>query len=267
MAAMNGSRIQALVLRYTFLYTRSVPRVTELFFWPVMDLVVWGLLTQYLQTSAFQVPGFIKFLIGAMIFWDILYRAQQGVTLSFLEDVWSRNLLNIFVAPITLAEFITATFLVGMVRILITMTVLVTLAATLYAFNIFTLGWALIPLFFNVLLMGWVMGMVTTALITRWGQAAEALAWGVPFLIQPLCAVFYPLSTLPAWLRPFSVCIPATHVFEGMREVLAGQGLSWSRVGAAFGLNVLCLIAAGAFFHYMFTQARAKGLLAKLGTQ
>ena len=113
------------------------------------------------------------------------------------------------------------------------MTVLVTLAATLYAFNIFTLGWALIPLFFNVLLMGWVMGMVTTALITRWGQAAEALAWGVPFLIQPLCAVFYPLSTLPAWLRPISVCIPATHVFEGMREVLAGQGLSWRREGAA----------------------------------
>jgi ABC-2 type transport system permease protein len=264
---MNLSRIQALVLRYTYLYTRSVPRVTELFFWPVMDLVVWGLLTQYLQSAQFNVPGFIKFLIGAMIFWDILYRAQQGVTLSFLEDSWSRNLLNIFVAPITLWEFVTATYLVGLVRITITVTVLVVLAATLYAFNIFTLGWALIPLVLNLLLMGWAMGMVTTALITRWGQAAEALAWGVPFLIQPFCAVFYPLATLPAWFRPIALCIPATHVFEGMREVLAGQGLSLTRLGAAFGLNLLYLAAAGAFFHYMFTQARRRGLLAKLGTQ
>ena len=264
---MSWQRIHALVLRYTYLYTRSVPRVTELFFWPVMDLVVWGLLTQYLQSAAFHVPGFIKFLIGAMIFWDILYRAQQGVTLSFLEDSWSRNLLNIFVAPITLAEFVTATYLVGLVRITITVAVLVGLAAALYAFNLFVLGWALIPLVINLLLMGWAMGMVTTALITRWGQAAEALAWGVPFLIQPFCAVFYPLDTLPAWLWPVALSIPATHAFEGMREVLAGHGLPWTRIGTAFALNLIYLAAAGWFFRYMFTQARAKGLLAKLGTQ
>ena len=265
---LNWAHIRALVLRYTFLYTRSVPRVLEMFFWPVMDLLVWGLLTRYLMTAPFQVPGFIKFLIGAMIFWDILYRSQQAVTISFLEDVWARNLLNIFVAPIRVGEFIVATYCVGFVKILVTVGVLVTLAGVFFApYNLFDLGLSLIPFFINLLVMGWAMGMVTTALILRWGQAAEALAWGIPFLMQPFCAVFYPLDTLPKWLQPVALSIPATYVFEGMRQVLAGRGLSIRHMFLAFGINLLYLAGAALFFRHMFRQARARGLLAKLGTQ
>jgi ABC-2 type transport system permease protein len=264
---MNWGRVRALALRYTFLYTRSVPRVLEMFFWPVMDLLVWGFLTVYLMRVEHRVPAMFTFLIGAMIFWDILYRAQQAVTISFLEDIWARNLLNIFVAPVRVGEFIAATYVVGFVKILITVAVLAALALGLYKWNLFDMGFALAPLFVNLLLMGWAVGMVTTALIMRWGQAAEALAWGIPFLIQPVSAVFYPLDVLPAWLQPISLCIPATHVFEGMRHVLAGKGLSAHHLGWAVGLNLLYLAGAGLFFRWMFGMARQKGLLAKLGTQ
>ncbi|MCD6338610.1 MAG: ABC transporter permease, partial [Verrucomicrobia bacterium] len=215
----------------------------------------------------FGVPNLIKFLIGAMIFWDILYRAQQGVTLSFLEDVWSRNLINLFVAPITLGEFTAATCIVGLIRIGATFFVLAALAQILYAFNIFMLGLSLIPFFVNLLLMGWALGMITTGLIIRYGQAAEALAWGVPFFVQPFCAVFYPVETLPAWIRPFSEAIPATHVFEGMRAVIAGKGMDWGALAGAYGLAALYLLGAAWFFGRMFRSAREKGLLAKLGTQ
>jgi ABC-2 type transport system permease protein len=263
---MNWGRVQGLVLRYTYLYTRSAPRVAEVFFWPVMDLVVWGLVTRYLESSAVNVPGFIKFLIGGMIFWDVLYRAQQGVTLAFLEDIWARNLLNVFVAPVRISEFVAATYIVGLVRIVVIVTVLTALALA-FDFNLFVIGWGLIPFFANLLLMGWAMGMVTTALIMRWGQASEALAWGIPFLVQPFCAAFYPLSTLPGWLQPIAQVIPATHVFEGMRAVLAGKGISAGHLLAAFGLNAVYLAAAAWFFRFMFHKAREKGLLAKLGTQ
>lgn len=264
---MNWQRIGALVLRYTFLYTRSLPRVFEIFFWPVMELFVWGMVTQYLRSGPYQLPSFINFLLGGMIFWDILYRAQQGTTISFLEDIWARNLMNIFVAPVRVSEFVIATYLVGFFKILITVGVLGILASTLYQFNLLAMGWALIPLFANLLIMGWAVAMVTTGMIMRWGQASEALAWGIPFLIQPFCAAFYPLNSMPAWLQPIALAIPATHVFEGMREVLAGHGLSLNRILAAAGLNVLYLIAAGLFFRFMYGQAREKGLLAKLGTQ
>ncbi|HUK83446.1 MAG TPA: ABC transporter permease [Verrucomicrobiae bacterium] len=264
---MNLKRIGALALRYTFLYTRSVPRVAEMFFWPVMDLLVWGFITVYLMRMDNRVPAMVTFLLGSMIFWDILYRAQQAVTISFLEDIWARNLLNIFVAPIRIGEFIAATYVVGFVKILITVAVLASLAWWLYSWNLFQMGFGLIPLFINLLLMGWAVGMVTTALIMRWGQSAEALAWGIPFLIQPVAAVFYPLNVLPKWIQPISLSIPATHVFEGMRQVLNGKGLSAQHLTWAFGLNIIYLIAAALFFRYMFNVAREKGLLAKLGTQ
>jgi len=266
---VSWHRIQALVLRYTYLYARSVPRVTEIFFWPLMDLLVWGYVTLYLQrVSNISGPSRVfMFLLSAMIFWDILYRAQQGVTLSFLEDVWARNLLNVFVAPVRVGEFVLATYIVGLVRIAITICVLSVLAYALYSFNIFSLGMSLLPFFANLVLMGWALGMVTTALIMRWGQAAEALAWGVPFLLQPVAAVFYPLDVLPRWVQLIAVCIPATHVFEGMRQVLRGEGVSSTSLTAAFALNVVYLVAAALFFRYMFGVARRKGLLAKLGTQ
>lgn len=264
---MNFRRISALVLRYTFLYTRSVPRVAEMFFWPVMDLLVWGFITVYLLRLGNSLPAAITFLLGAMIFWDILYRAQQAVTVSFLEDIWARNVLNLFVAPIRISEFIVATYIVGFVKILITVGVLAGLAYGMYAWSLWQMGWALLPLFANLLLMGWAVGMMTTGLIMRWGQSAEALAWGIPFLIQPVAAVFYPLDVLPGWLQPIARAVPATHVFEGMRAVLLGQGLSWHHLGWAFGLNVIYLTGGGLFFRWMYAIARDKGLLAKLGTQ
>jgi ABC-2 type transport system permease protein len=264
---MNFRHIRALVLRYTYLYTRSVPRVAEMFFWPVMDLLVWGFITVYLQKLQPQAPAAITFLLGSMIFWDILYRAQQAVTISFLEDIWARNLLNIFVSPIRVSEFIMATYVVGFVKILVTVGVLTSLALWFYHWNLFQMGYPLIPLFANLLLMGWAVGMITTALIMRWGQSAEALAWGIPFLIQPICAVFYPLSVLPGWVQVIARGIPATYVFEGMRQVLRGEGLSIYHLGWALGLNAVYLVGAAMFFNHMFGVARQNGLLAKLGTQ
>jgi ABC-2 type transport system permease protein len=264
---MNLHRVSALILRYTFLYTRSVPRVLEMFFWPVMDLLVWGMLTQYLQTGPYHLPAFIRFLLGGMILWDVLYRAQQATTISFLEDVWARNLMNVFVAPVRLREFFAATFCVGTLKIVVTVVVLAALSAAFYDFQLLSLGWALAPLFVNLLIMGWSVGILTTGMILRWGQASEALAWGIPFLLQPVCAAFYPVSTLPGWLQPVSLAIPATHVFEGMREVLAGQGLPVARLAWAFSLNLVYLSAASLLFRNLFHQARSKGLLAKLGTQ
>jgi ABC-2 type transport system permease protein len=269
MAILNWHCVNALVLRYTYLHRRSVPRMFELFFWPTMDLLVWGYLTKYLMQVGQQMPGqhVFTWLIGSMIFWDILYRSQQGVSLSFIEDVWTRNLLNVFVAPVRLREFLAATFMVGTIKILFIVTVLTTLSYALYQFELFSMGFSLLPFFVNLLLMGWAMGMVTTSLILRWGQAAEALAWGVPFLVQPLAAVFYPVSVLPSFVQPIAWCIPATHVFEGMRAVMAGQGFATHHLVWAFVLNGIYLALAGLFFRFMFARAREKGFLVKLATQ
>lgn len=260
--------VSALVLRYVFLYTRHPVRFVELIFWPLVDLLVWGFLTIYLQKQeAGGFPTTIMFLIGGMILWDVLFRSQQGVAISFLEDVWTRNLLNVFVAPVRTTEYVAATCMVGVLRVGVTLMILSVVASLAYGFDITSLGLALLPFLANLLLFGWFLGMVSTALIMRWGQAAESLAWAVPFFIQPLAAVFYPVNVLPGWLQPIANALPCTAVFEGMRVVLAGHEAPWNMVRDAFLLNLVWGLLAAWFFAANLRHVRKTGLLVKVATQ
>ncbi len=262
---MRTHRIFALVIRHLYLYKRSIPRLMEVFYWPFLDLVVWGFITIYLTRFRGTLPDFIAFLLGALILWDILFRSQQGLSVSFLEDMWARNLLNIFVSPITPIEYIAALMAVSIVKLLLASAVMVLFAWLFYSFNIFLIGAALIPLISNLVIMGWILGIVTMSLILRLGQEAEVLAWAVAFLFQPVSAVFYPVSVLPPFLQTIAGFIPAAHIFEGMRTVISGAGFPTSDLLWATGLNFLYLIAALVFFHWNFRAVRAKGLLAKVG--
>lgn len=262
---MNPAVVGALVLRYVFLYTRTPVRLIELVFWPAMELLVWGFLTLYLQRGAGEgFPHILGFLIGAMILWDILFRAQQGVSISFLEDVWTSNLLNIFVAPIRKREYLAATFGVGFLRIAVTIVCISVLAFVFYQFDIRVLHWYLLPFFANLMLFGWSLGMIATALILRWGQAAEALAWAVPFMVQPIAAVYYPVDVLPPWLQKVAFFLPCSHVFEGMREVVATGHLSLSKLGWAFGLNFAFMALAATIYAGIFRYVQRHGLLTKV---
>jgi ABC-2 type transport system permease protein len=266
---MNPRIVSALVLRYLFLYTRSPMRLIELVFWPAVDLLIWGYLTLFIQqNTSGDFSRLISFLLGAMILWDIIFRSQQGVAISFLEDVWTRNLLNIFVAPVRTVEYLAATFTVGLIRIFVTVGVLAGLAVTLYGFNVFALGWPLALFFVQLLVSGWALGMISTALILRWGQAAESLAWAVPFFIQPFTAVFYPVSAMrPVWVQKIALALPPTHVFEGMRILMKDHVFDWGHFAWATALNVvLCTIAAFTFLG-MLRLTRKRGLLTKFATQ
>ncbi|MEI8038573.1 MAG: ABC transporter permease [Verrucomicrobiota bacterium] len=260
--------VAALVLRYVFLYTRHPVRLVELIFWPLVDLLVWGFLTIHLQRQAAGgVAGGMTFLLGGVILWDVLFRSQQGVAISFLEDVWTRNLLNVFVAPVRTVEYVTATCLVGVLRVGVTLLVLAVVAALAYGFKLSAFGLGLLPFLANLMMFGWFLGMVSTALIMRWGQAAESLAWAVPFFIQPLAAVFYPVSVLPGWLQPIANALPCTAVFEGMRSVLAGHPTPWGLIRQALLLNLVWGVAAGLFFAANLRYVRKTGLLVKVATQ
>ena len=260
--------VGALVLRYVYLYTRHPVRLVELVFWPLVDLLVWGFLTIYLQKQAAGgFPTTMTFLLGGMILWDVLFRSQQGVAISFLEDVWTRNLLNVFVAPVRTVEYVTATCLVGVLRVGVTLVVLAVVAALAYGFNLTAFGIGLLPFLANLMLFGWFLGMVSTALIMRWGQAAESLAWAVPFFIQPLAAVFYPVSVLPAWLQPIARTLPCTPVFEGMRAVLSGHPVPWSLIQQALALNLVWGVLAAWFFVGTFRHARREGLIARYSAE
>jgi ABC-2 type transport system permease protein len=258
-------RIGALLLRYLYLYRRSLARAMEIFFWPLMDLLVWGFVTAYLERLA--APRGALFLVGGVILWDVFYRSQQSITLSISEEIWVRNLINVFITPIRVSELLAATCLLGVLRACVSAGVLGILAWILYAFRLIAIGPALVPFLASLLLFGWAVGMFTIGLILRFGHAAEALIWGIPFLIQPFSAVFYPVDVLPPCLRAAARLLPSTYVFEGMRDALRTGRADPRALAAAFALNLLYLALAALFFGWMLARVREKGFLAKLGME
>ena len=264
---MNVRVIFALITRYLFLYTRNWVRAAEVVFWPTMELVTWGFLTLYLEKNLDHVRSEpITWLLGGVIFWDVMFRSQQGVSISFLEDVWTRNLLNVFVAPVRVVEYLLATFGVGMVRISVTVLILTVLSWVFYGFNLLNIGFGLIPFFANLLVFGWAIGLLSTSIIMRYGQGAESMAWAVPFLIQPITAVYYPVAVMPGWLQWVAKALPSTHVFEGMRHVMIQGTFSWSSLGWACGLNVVAMTLAGLLYARTLSVVKEKGLLTKVAT-
>lgn len=260
--------IYGMVLRYWYLYTRNGLRAFELFFWPLNHLLVWGFVTRYLMMNGGgggHIP--ISFLLGGMLLWDVQFRATQGVSISLLEDVWVRNLLNVFVAPIRTYELVMAYCLVGVIRVAVTFPLLVAGAYFMFEFNLLDFQMWLVPFFVNLLLFGWGLGLFANALVLRWGQAAEGLCWALPFVVQPISAIYYTVDTLPGWLQPLARLMPVSHVFEGMRAALAGRTDLEESLAWAFGLNLLWIVAAGVTLERVLAVARSKGLITRVGTQ
>jgi ABC-2 type transport system permease protein len=263
---MNFGVIWALVTRYLYLYTRSWIRVVELVFWPFMELLVWGSMTIFLGEKAEGMSVVVKWFLGGVIFWDVVFRSQQAIAISFLEDVWTKNLLNIFMAPVRMTEYVAAGMVVGVLRTSVVVLVLGVISAISYQFNLWQLHWQLVPLFGSLMIFGWALGMVSCGLILKWGQAAEALAWAVPYLIQPAAAVFYPLAVLPGWAQVIGRSLPCTHVFEGMRAILDGKPFPWGLFWTSMGLNLVWMVLAAGFYAWIIEQGKRDGMLTKFSS-
>lgn len=259
-------RIRALFLRYAYLHKRSILRLFDIFFWPVMDLLIWGFVVLYIRQAAEgRVAQLIVFLLGAIISWDVHYRSQQAVTLSLMEEVWTRNIVNMLIAPMKAWEWVAASFLYGMMKATVITVILSSLAKLLYAFDVTEIGWTFVPLVVSLLIFGWSIGLFTAGFLVRYGYAAEALIWGIPFLIQPFSCVFYPVSALPAWARGPALVLPSTHVFEGLRAVLRGDTVPTTEWATVLSLNLVYLVLGAVFFLVMLRSARAAGELGRLG--
>jgi len=259
-------RVWGLVYRHLALYRRSWPRLVELMYWPILQMVVWGFITSFVATL--QPNGGVMavgMLLGAVLLWEIALRSQMGFAISFLEEVWSRNLGHIFVSPLRPRELVAGLAAMSVIRTAIGVGPAILLAWLLYGFGLFALGPVVVLFFALLLMMGWSVALLVTSLILRHGAGAEALAWSVLFGITPFAAVFYPVSVLPAWLQPVSLAIPAAHVFEGMRAALLEHRIAWNHVGWAALLDLVWLAIAGWVFLRQFQSARERGALLNIG--
>jgi ABC-2 type transport system permease protein len=252
-------------LRHVYLFRVSWPRLFDLMYWPTVQLVMWGFLQAYLSRQAGALVTAGGVFIGAVLLWDILFRAQLGMAISFLEEIYSRNLGHLLASPLRPHEFVAALMVMSIVRVAIGLFPVTLIAMWYFGFNIYALGLWLIAFFLNLVLTSWAFGLFVCGLLLRYGLGAENIAWSLMFLMLPLACVYYPLTTLPEWLQWVAVALAPTHVFEGMRALLAEQNPRPDLMVRALALNGLYMaIGIGAFVHWL-GDARRRGTLIGMG--
>ena len=258
-------RISAMVLRYFYLMRRSWPRQLELIYWPTVQVILWGLITKYLLTNSEWIMQAAGVLISAVLLWEVLFRGQLGVSLTFFEEIYSRNLGHLFVSPLRPYELVCSLLLISFLRTLIGVGGAALIAIPLYNYSIFTMGFPLILFFFSLLMMAWAIGLLVASLVLRYGLGAESMAWVAIFAVQPLSGVYYPIDVLPLWAQPMAAVLPSSHVFEGMRAVLFDNEFRPDLLINALLLNVVWLGGGTAVFLNVFRLARKRGYLLQMG--
>lgn len=263
--AASLRRIRAICRRHAYLLLRSWPRLVSMTYYPTVTMVLWAFVTIYLApTNSFlrSAPGFF---IGAVLLWDVLFRGQLGVSLTFVEEIYSRNLGNLFVSPLRLHEFVLGQLVLSVLRTLIGVGGACFAAWLLFHYGIFSMGLPLVAFFTCLLVFGWAIGLAVSAMLLRYGLGAEELAWAAIFLIAPVSGVYYPIAVLSAPLQAIAYALPAAHVFEGMRGVLLHHTFDPALVYRALALDAVYLLLACGLFAAAVRAARRRGTLMQMG--
>lgn len=260
-------RTSAIGLRQLFLMQGSPARVVPLFAWVAVDMVTWGFITKYLNAVSGSGFNFVPTLLGAVLLWDFFTRVMQGVTTTFFEDVWSRNFLNIFATPLSIYEYLSGLVLSTIATSAVGLVVMLVLATAVFGLSFFFYGLLLIPYLLVLFIFGISLGMIGCGIVLKLGPASEWLIWPVPAMISPFVGVFYPLSTLPAWMQFLSRLLPPSYVFENMRSIVLKRPVEPAALAWGAALDVVFLVAAAWFFRTVYHHAVRTGLIARYSAE
>jgi len=264
---MRLGPIAGVITRYLFLLSGSPARVLPLFAWATLDVVLWGFITRYLDQVGNAGFSFVPALLGAVLLWDFQTRVLHGVSLTFFEDVWSRNFLNLFASPMRVSEYLTGLVVTGFVSSLIGLSVMLVTAWALFGLSLAAYGAAAFPFVMVLVLFGLALGIFGAAVVLRFGPASEWFVWPIPGIVSPFVGVFYPVSVLPGWMQAVSKILPPSYVFEGLRAVAAGKGVAWPMLWTAAGMAVVYVFLAGLFFAWVHRYAVRTGLIARYSAE
>lgn len=256
---MNLSRIRGVFFRYYHPLFKGSHLIADLFYWPLVDILLWGLTSVWIQTQH-NVPNLPLILMTGLIFWQITWRGSVDISVNLLQEFWNRNLVNLFSTPLKISEWSEGVILLCLCKLMVTVSFGAGLVYILYALNVFAVGWTFLPFAVSLLIFGWAIGFLAASGIIYWGHQMEAFAWMIAFVFAPFSAVFYPVEILPAWAQTVAWCLPTTYIFEGMRKILSTDTFPLHYFWISIALDAVYLSLAISLFKHMFKKSRAKGL-------
>jgi ABC-2 type transport system permease protein len=260
---MSAHRIRIVIRRHLYVMWRAPHRWFDIAFWPLMDVILWGSLGVYVAQQDATSKASAPFLIGGAMMFHVLFQSQIAVATGFMEETWSRNLMNVLTTPVTEFEYITGTAILGIAKVIAALTVVSITAYAFFSFDTTAVGWALVPISLILMIVGWGLGIAGIGAVLRFGQGAEIITWGSNFILMALSGAFNPVESLPAVLQPISAILPSTKAFDAMRQVLAGQPLPVGEIVRGLIGSVVFVIAGFTFSWYMLRSFRRRGFITR----
>ena len=262
---MKFHRMYALSIRHLYLIKSSFPRILDLIYWPTIQILLWGFISQFFTMYSDYYNNTVGVILSCAILYDFLFRSSISFNMLFLEEIWSRNFVNLFVSPLKISEVITALTSTALLRTLIGIVPAIMLMSPLFGVSLLTMGPPLFLLFLSMYLFGTTLGLLVTSGLLRFGPAFENTAWSSLFLLAPLGCVYYPLSILPDWLQILAKFLPLVYIFEEVRSILVNNTVNYSNIISALVLNFIYFASAVMIFYSAFHEARKKGTLINMG--
>lgn len=257
---MSIRRIYAMNKRYFFTLIHSGDRLSDLFYWPIIDILIWGITGLYFASLSANPNLTTTALLTGLIFWIIPWRAQYEITVNLLIEMWDRNLVNIFSSPLKLSEWIASVLIFGGLKMIVSLSLSAGTAFLLYKYEFFQFGLWIFPVAISLVILGWAIGFLVASIIIRYGMRVQTLAWTGAYIIVPFSAIYYPLSILPDWAQKVAKIIPSSYIFEAMRQHIATGTISIDKLIISFALSAVYLILSILLFTYCFKKSKQKGL-------
>ena len=262
---MNITRIYGLFLRHFYLITRSFPRILDLIYWPTIQITLWGFISNFFAEYSSYYNGAIGVILSCAVLYDFLFRTSIGFNMLFLEEIWSRNFTNLFIAPMKISEIIISLFITALIRALIGLVPAILLTSPLFGISLLNLGLPLAFLFLSLYIFGITLGLIVSAGLLRFGPSFENIAWSTMFLLAPFGCIYYPVETLPSFFQSIAYGLPLVYIFEETRNILINGAINYSNILNALYLSGLYLFISISIFYYSFEKARDKGTLINMG--
>lgn len=256
---MKLRRLQGFMLRHLYPLKRDFDLLSDMIYWPLVDTLLWGITSQwFIQSSG--IPELLTATLSALILWNVIWRAQAEISRNLIDEIWNNNLVNLFSTPFSIQEWIVGVQILSVIKTMLTVTLLTPVIIALYSVNILAFGWWLIVFFILTGMTGWWIGFISAGIVLRWGPKVQTVVWTLPGALLPFSAVYFPLDQLPIWIKPISLLVPTTYVFESMRSLLLHHTIDPNLLLRSFGLNLIFLSLAMYYFIVSFRKSRKLGL-------
>jgi ABC-2 type transport system permease protein len=262
-AGINWQHVGAIVRRHAYVQKRGWHRWFDILVWPTVDTVIWGSIGLFVTQQGGAIRSGLPYMLTGILMMHVLYQSNISVSTGFMEETWSRNLLNVMVTPVTELDYMAGIVLFGLAKLVVGLSTVAIAAFVFYSFNILSIGWAIVPIIGVLMLVGWCIALFVMGFVLRFGNGAEILAWGVLFVVVAFSGVFYPVTALPGALQPISQLLPSTHALIAARTVLDGHPLPWNELAKAAAALAVLIPASMAYLNWMLRTFRARGYVTR----